>query len=147
VRTPTNHSLQVLRQELYANARAIHSTQGGGENGHLVLVMPPDHYLARTGHAFIVPHPGNQPIHLIGATSAQITETNRQYAASFTEHQRYTNVAQELKKQILLAVERTYFNILADANFGFANVGSHMMLAHVKTSYGRVTPEELEANR
>jgi hypothetical protein len=77
---------------------------------------------------------------------AQITETNRQYAASLTEHQRYTNVAQELKKQIIQPVERTYFNILANADFGFADVGCHMMLAHLKTTYGRITPEELEAN-
>ncbi|MCK7513585.1 MAG: hypothetical protein MZV70_62560 [Desulfobacterales bacterium] len=45
---PTNTSLQLLQQELFANARAIFSTRGGGANGHLALVMPaPDYAHAR----------------------------------------------------------------------------------------------------
>ena len=148
VRAPTNHSLQVLQKELYANARAIHSTRGGGENGHLALIMPAALYLARTGHTFIAPvHPGDQPIHVPGATQHQIAETNRQYVADLVEHTRYMTVAQELKKQVLLAIEKTYLNILADADFGFADVGCNTMLAHLKATYGRITPEELEANR
>lgn len=146
---PTNKTLQLLQQELYANVRAIHSTRGGGENGHLALVMPPDLYLARTGMAFATPiDPGDQPtIHVPGATSAQITETNRQYAASLDKNRRYTTVAHELKKQLLLAVDKTYLYILADADFGFADVSCATMLHHLRSTYGRITPEELERNR
>ncbi|KAI2513564.1 hypothetical protein MHU86_704 [Fragilaria crotonensis] len=82
-----------------------------------------------------------------GATSAQITETNRQYAASLDEHRRYTTVAQELKKQLLLAVDKTYLYILADVDFGFADVSCATMLHHLRSTYGRFTPEELERNR
>lgn len=148
VRAPTNHSLQTLQQELYANARAVHSTRGGGENGHLAIVMPPEAYLARTGHAFVPPiHPGAAPVHGPGATAAQITENVRAYNAALDEHRRYLDVSQELKKQVLLAVEKTYLTILESADFGFADVGCDQMLAHLRTTYGKITPEELEANR
>jgi len=40
VGTPTNSSLKLLTKEVYANARAIPSTCGGGGHGHLGLVMP-----------------------------------------------------------------------------------------------------------
>jgi hypothetical protein len=148
LREPTNKSLQLLQQELYANARAIHSTRGGGNNGHLALIMPDELYFTRTGHAFLAPqHPGDHPVHLPGATQAQITETNRQYAADLVEHTRFTTVGQELKKQILNAVAKTYLHILSDADFGFADVSCTTMLAHLKSTYGKITPEELEANR
>ena len=145
---PNNKSLQILQQEIYANARAIYSTRGGGENGHLALVMPPEVYLARTETQFITPvHPGGAPIHNMHATQAQIAETNRQYNADIDERRRYTLIIQELKKQLLLAVDKTYLYILSDATFGFADVSCARMLTHLHDTYGRITPEELERNR
>lgn len=90
---------------------------------------------------------GDHPIHLQGATQAQITETNKQYAADLVEHTRFTTVGQELMKQILIAVAKTYLSILSDADLGFADVSCATMLAHLKNTYGKITPEELELNR
>jgi hypothetical protein len=146
--TPTNTSLQGLQKQLYANARAIHSTRGGGANGHLALVMPTIKYNARTYNPFIAPiHPGDAPLHLPAATSAQITETNRQFNQDLAEHTRYNTVAEELKKKILLAVPTRYLSILEDTDFGFAVVSSNEMLAHLKATYGIITNEEIESNR
>ena len=36
---PTFETLEQFQRELRANAKAIHSTLGGGANGHLGLVM------------------------------------------------------------------------------------------------------------
>jgi hypothetical protein len=145
---PTNTSLQLLQQELFANARAIFSTRGGGANGHLALVMPAPDYLTRAAHVFTMPiHPGDAPVHLPAATSAQITETNRQYAADLYEHTRVLTIAEELKKQLLQAVHARYLRALADPDFGFADVSPAALLAHLKTTYGVITREELETNR
>ena len=81
-------------------------------------------------------HPGAKPIHGIGATGPQITETNRAYNAALDEHRRYVTVVQELKQQLLLAVDKTYLNVLASADFGFADVGCESILLHLHT--GRV---------
>jgi hypothetical protein len=145
---PNNASLQLLQQELFANARAIHSTRGGGANGHLALVMPAPAYLARTGQVFNVPvHPGDSPIHLAAATSAQITETNRQYTTDLAEHTRFLTVAEELKQQVLLAINPRYLRILADIDFGFADAPCSAILQHLQDTYGMITREELEINR
>ena len=145
---PTNTKLQLFRQELYANARAVHSTRGGGTNGHLALLMTPEAYLARTGHVFVAPiHPGDSPNHGPQPTASQITETNRQFAADLAEHTRYMTVAEEFKRLINNAVAPTYLRTLADDEFGYADVTCCAMLTHLQTTYGVITHDELEINR
>lgn len=145
---PTNTGIQILQRELYTNARSVVSTRGGGVNGHLSLLMNPAAYLARAGTPFEPPmHPGPAPIHAIGATAGQITETNRQYNATLLEHSLYHQVSVELKRQLLAAVQPAYFRALEDADFGFADITPLMLLEHLKSTYGTLTPQDLEFNR
>lgn len=145
---PTNTSIQILQRELFTNARSIVSTRGGGINGHLALLMSPAAYLTRAGIAFIPPqHPGPSPTHATNATAGQITETNRQYAATLLEHALYHQVSIELKKQLLAAIHPAYFCALEDVDFGFADITPLTLLSHLHTTYGSLTPEDLEINR
>jgi len=58
---PTNTTIQLLT-EVYANACAVSSTQGGGSHGHLRLVMPAGKYLISAHASFQLPaHPGLLP--------------------------------------------------------------------------------------
>ena len=84
---PNRVSIDRLIQEIYANAIAIESTRGGGDYGHLALVMTPAAYLTLPNAvAFQEPaHPGPAPVHPAGATAAQITEGNRVYNAAKEE--------------------------------------------------------------
>ena len=110
--------------------------------------MPAADYLARSGQVFILPvHPGPAPVHAPNATNAQITETNRQYAADLTEHSLYRTVNEELKKQILAAIPVLYLALLSDDEMGFADVTCAAMLTHLRTTYGTISQAELEANR
>jgi hypothetical protein len=146
---PANKSLQLLQKQLYANAMAIFSTRGGGENGHLALVMPAVEYNLRTGGTPFEPpiHPGIAPVHGAEPTQYQITETNRAFAAALTEHKLFSTVGAELKKQVLQAVEVRYLTILEDPDMGFADVTVLSMLAHLKTEYGTITNADRELNR
>ena len=145
---PTNASIQALQKELFANAKAIHSTRGGGLNGHLALVMNAAAYLARTGIAFNAPdHPGDAPLHAVGATTAQITETNRAFKHDLAEHDKFITVAEELKQQVILAVPNRYFAILEDREFGYADVPVLTIIEHLRATYAIVAPEEIDANR
>jgi hypothetical protein len=148
ITTPTNSSIQVLQKQLYANARAVPSTRGGGVNGHLALVMAAPAYLARATVAFVAPvHPGNAPVHAVDATQVRITETNRQFLATMAEVKVYLQVKEELKKLILQAVPNLYLQILEDEDFGFADISPLAMLTHLKTTYGTITREEIDRNR
>ena len=145
---PTHTTLQLLQRELYANACTIHSTRGGGAHGHLAIIMPAANYLTRAGQPFDIPiHPGTAPLHPGNPTSAQITETNHQYAASLTEHALYQMTHEELKKQIISAIPNLYLAILSDDEMGFTDVSCSTMLAHLKTTYAMITTDDLEAKR
>jgi hypothetical protein len=78
---------------------------------------------------------------------AQITETNRLYAATLQEHTRYLMVVEELKRQLLSAVQPLYLDALKDVTFGFADITPEAMLTHLKDEYGSIEPDNLEANR
>jgi hypothetical protein len=137
---PSYATLQLLRQELYANARAITSILGGGENGQLFLIMPAAEFNARPlADLFVHPvHPGASPP--AGVTGvAAIAESIRQYKADIELHHKCVTVEEELKKQLLAAIHNRYISILSNKIMG--------LLAHLLGTYGRVTAADLEANR
>ena len=147
---PTEQTVKLLQRELYANARAVPSTRGGGTNGYLGLLMPATKYSARAGVRFPwynVSHPGNLPVHEDDATSASITALDRKYDAQLREYNELTKVKQALKTQLLEAIEPTYLRILSDEEFGFADVSPAFILEHLRTNYSDIEPEELELNR
>ena len=145
---PNNASLKKLKKQIFANARAVHSTRGGGTNGHLACVMTTQAYFLRANVVFEVPqHPGDSPMHTVGMTGNQITEVNRQYAHNLSEFRMYTNTAEALKKQILKAIPNRYITILEDDDFGYADVTSTQMLVHLNYIYGQITADDIENNR
>jgi hypothetical protein len=144
--TPGYSSLQKLQKELYANAQAMHSNAGGGNHGHLALVMPDADFLALGGAAFIVPqHPGILPIHAQGTTGAQITETNRQYDANLAAYMCYKEVQAALCEQILTAVNNTFLVALEHEELGHIAT-PQVMLAHLKEEYGELDATEIKTN-
>ena len=145
---PNAASIQLLTRQLYANARSVHSTRGGGNDGHLALVMGPNEYFLRTGVPFIAPdHPGIQPDHANNATNAQITQANRIYDTNLSDFNTYRSVIAELRQQIIQAVDSIYYNVLEDPVFGYADVTPLQLLQHLTTTYGTRSIDDLEENR
>lgn len=145
---PTVATLRLLKQELTANAVSVHSLRGNGLLGHYALVVDDATYnIATTNIPFIQPaHPGQQPVHPAGATNAQITEVNRQFASDKSEFTLYRNTEAALKKQIIAAVPGTYINQLKHPQLGFANVTTLTILEHLDRTYGTLTVDELATN-
>jgi hypothetical protein len=140
-------SVKLLKQQMNENAMAVQSNRGGGQLGHLSLTLTAADYLARANVAFNPPvHPGDVPIHPVGATAAQITESNRQFLQDQTEFKEYTTVHQALKSLLLVAVKDVFLDTLKDDDVGYANVDLRDMIAHLQTQYGQLTQDELQAN-
>jgi hypothetical protein len=145
---PTSATIKLLQREVFANARAIHSTRGGGANGYLAICMTDAIYLARAGQAFIIPvHPGPQPVHAAAATVAQITATNREWDQELLDFNIYHAVTETIRKQILEAVNPTFYDVLEDDTFGYADVTILNLLTHIQDEYGTMTRTDLESNR
>ena len=142
---PDNVTLKSMTKELYTNACSVYSTRGGGTNGHVTIVMPAAAYLTRTGIAFIIPpHPGPNPIFPVNANIAQRAEVNRAYDKDISEFKLYIKVAEELKKQIIAAVDKTYIKILDDREFGYSDVSCLDIITHLQTTYGTIESEDID---
>ena len=130
---PTNLTIKQLRRKLYANARAIPSTQGGGQHGHLGKIMNAVAYTTLTGTPWTTPpHPGPAPNIPAGATQHQIAKANCAYAAIITKLSILWQVPADLRCMVLDAVEKIYLIELEDNDFGFAEVLALNMLEHLK---------------
>jgi len=128
IRKPMNAALKLLTKEVYANAHAIPSTRGGGQHGHLGIVLLAANYLALTGHAFILlVHPNDMPNFPNPATQFQISEAVQQYNVCLLDLATAYTLWEETKKQILLAINCLYLAALEHDDFGFAsgNCGNH----------------------
>ena len=145
---PTNTTLQLLQRQLYTNARAVDSPRGGGTHGHMAMLLSDAEYIARAGVPFVVPiHPGAAPDAAAGATAAQIAEAIRAYNQAIADVTLYNRLSAALTAQIITAVNASFLSALDDPDFGFSDVTPCAMLAHLRTEYGTMTPEELEHNR
>jgi hypothetical protein len=141
---PTHLTLATLHRELNFHALKQKTHLGGGRHGCLALLLSPAAYLVLANEAFEEPiHPGSNPTHLPGATSAQITEANRAYAVANVQHSTYHTVEQQLKTMLLEAVPSTFVQILEDKQFGYALVSTLKILNHIDTIYREVTTQDL----
>ncbi len=143
---PTSKSLLLLHKEVYANARSVESQQGGGAHGHLGLVMPAAPYLVVGGTAWN--DPVNPGVLALGpaTTSVQIATASTGHATAQITYHTTQAVGSKLKSQLLVAVPNEFLNTLEDPVHGFSDVTAAEMLAHLTTSYGTVTPEDLKEN-
>ena len=129
---PTYTSISTLQCKIYANARAIDSPFGGGQNGHLGVIMDIAAYTAQVGVSFFAPaHPGPTPVHAAGTTGPMITAANRAYDRLVQDYHTYRQTVRELKQQLIAAVNPLYIKTLEDDKFGYANVSPDTILAHL----------------
>jgi hypothetical protein len=60
--------------------------------------------------------------------------------------QRCNNLSAALTLQISMVVNGSFLNALKDPFYGFCDISPWSMLDHLRTEYGTLTSEELEAN-
>jgi hypothetical protein len=144
---PTYASVCKLQKELYANSKAIPSMLGGGQNGHLALIMTKAEYLLISAVTYNEPiHPGAQPAHQGNATSTQMTKANRLYDGRITQVSLHVSAVNALRQQILCAVENMYLMALEHPELWYL-ISPCNMLLHLQDMYGTITPLEIEQNR
>ena len=146
---PTFESIQIAQIQLNANSTSIHSNGGDGEQGHLSLTVTPEEYvLTSTGNVpFIAPiNPPVNPDHAANATVGQISENNRIHLENQKTFRQYHDIDKALRNQLIEAVPAVYITTLSHPQMGFGKVTCLQILTHLKTTYGKITDAELEAN-
>jgi hypothetical protein len=143
-RRPTPSVMRTLRKELYANTRKVRSSLGGGQYGHLGMVMPTEAYLAKAGVAYITPdRPEIPEFHGNGAAVAAAQELYRDQLATYKE---YRDLYDCIHQQILQAVPEEFLGPLIDEDFGLADASPRQMLKHLMDNYGKIKAADLAAN-
>jgi hypothetical protein len=146
---PNYSTLKTIHRQINANAMAIASDRGGGLHGHLPLVIPPAQFNAIPNTAaWVAPvHPGPTPtIDGANPTQHQINDGNKRHKAAIQEFKTAATVEAMLKRQIIAAIPDTFIKILKDEDYGYANVTTLTLLTHLDTTYGTVTPDDLDEN-
>ena len=144
---PTPRTIRLLRQELYANACSVRSTMGGGNHGHLGMLMPNEEYvlISNGGIPYVAPDgPPQVPTYAGTAAVVAIMQANyNQQVKSYEEHQDLSN---HIKAMMLQAIPKVYTGTLAHAQLGYANVTPKTILAHLLSKYGEITERDLADN-
>jgi hypothetical protein len=145
---PTYANLKILQDELKANASSVSSVLGGGHYGHLGLVLAPAQYLLLPNSAPWVAPPAPGPfLPPVGATGPQIAAAKEVWRASEKCFDLYHATSKALVSQVVDAVDPMHIRALVNRATGAYTTDLHLLLAHLFTSYGTVTPQEVEAQK
>ena len=145
---PDYTSLLLLRRELLANAMGIHTTLGGGQNGHIGLLLTPEEYeMEAPGTPFIIPdHPGPAPTPANDTAHAHALAV-RIYDSIIEVRDKAQLVTIGLRAQLLAAIDATFIMDLQHAQFGYARVTLPKFLAHLFDNYGKISQPALNKNQ
>ena len=107
---PSVESIRLLRSELYENAASVQSQYGGGQNGLLSMLMPPDEYATiAPGMPFEMPADGPDIPDLEGEGAE---EMKRLYDLELADYIRALQFKVQIKWLLLQAIPQQYIAIL-----------------------------------
>jgi predicted acyl esterase len=97
---------------------------------------------------YIAPaNPGVHPVHLAGATAAQMTEANHDHQSRTLLFDQYNAVEQALKHQLLAAIPNEFIRPLTNELTQYTTVSVLTILTHLDTRYGHITENQLCTNK
>ncbi len=147
---PDPKSIRRLCKELYDCAAYVDSDAGGGNHGHLGMVMPNATYQALPGigaaNAWVDPVNPNRPVFAAGTPAHQITNDLETFKQEKEDYTIAMTLEANVEKMILEAVPKEYLNALAHPLTGFTGVRARQFVEHLIDTYGTIQADHLEAN-
>jgi hypothetical protein len=140
---PNHTTIELLLNEIYANAAENETTLGGGQNGYLGLIMPTAEYLKVQTDMGITPAiPFIKPTAPTTGDDAITIKRKEQIIVD------YKHMELQLKKQIIAAVKAEFLEPLQQTTTGYKRTKSAKeILAYLVTEYDIITQDDLKANR
>ena len=109
---PTYDTIKTLHDQIKANAASVPSTLGGGNLGHLGLVITPQQYALISNAPFDrPPHPG-QCVIPANSTQAQIQAIKDLHTEQLRIFNEVIGVEAALRQQINEAIENSYLKAI-----------------------------------
>ena len=146
---PTQRSIAILRSEVLANARAIHSDEGDGILGHARIVLTGPEYTAASQGNVDYNTPVKPPpvVHAINATADTMYRSDKTYKEELAIWKLHQNTQKKLLQQLLEAVDDTYTKALKDPLWAYGTTTPLAIINHLKETYGKIKAQDLQENR
>ena len=141
---PTNKTLKRLKQELRANASSVESDLGGGDHGHLGLVLDDPEYAAISATPFAAPpYPATLtiPTTVTQVEALNLREAHREAKRAYYECK---NVEKALQRHIQDAIEDKYLETLVNDDTQLIQDDIPTVLDYLFDLYGKVPSEEVK---
>ena len=140
---PTYETLQVIKNQLKANAASVTSDLGGGANGHLGLICTPVEYATVNVTPYVTPlHPGPLIIP-VGSTQHAATRLREDHHENIRLYRESLDIKMALTKQIVQAIEHKYLNGLRNRVTTTITSTPQDILAYLFSRYGIVEDDYL----
>ena len=131
---PTSHDLTILEKELIAILAGIPTALGGGNFGHVGVIMEAVAYSTMTGGiAFVDPvNPGVYPVGLAANAAATVrARAEAEHKELINQFETFEGVRQGVKDLILEAVDNEFLIEIEHETLGFLNQTPRQMLNHL----------------
>ena len=131
---PKSHDLTILEKELIAILAGIPTALGGGNYGHVGVIMEAAAYSTMTaGIAFTNPtNPGVYPAGLAANAAATVrARAEAEHKELITQFETFEGVRQGVKDLILEAVDNEYLIEIEHETLGYLNQTPRQMLEHL----------------
>ena len=141
---PTTADLITLQREVRANCSTVHTTLGGGHNGHLGLACHPQTYTNVPNSAPYVRPPAPPPLNVQpGATQFQIQQARDEHSERARLFREVLAVERTIVQQIIAALDAKFLKALRDPITNKITRSIPDILTYLFNAYGYVTPTEL----
>jgi hypothetical protein len=140
---PTFPTLTVLKKQLKANSQSVTSDLGGGQFGHLGLVLTDVEYAFISNVPYIRPaHPGTLaiPANTAQHEAIRLAAEHKEAIRLFRET---IDLEKVLKKQIVAAVNKDFLDELRNNATDNITQTVSEVLTHLFATYGQVDPDKL----
>ena len=134
-----------MMQLLYGNTALLSTTLGGGQHGHIDIIMAPQLYktLVNTPYKRL-PDPCITPNHVTGASTAIRKNDFLVHKEERRIYDNHQTMKDALKSIIINAVDEVYIGKLRNKHTGYLGITARDLLDHLLDRYGKITPADVK---
>jgi hypothetical protein len=140
---PTFDTLHQLNQEIKSNAISVHANLGGGQHGHLGLVVSPDAYALLSDHQYVRPGLPDELVIPANATRHQQDHLERTHKEDLRLFHEVRGVERAITQQIVSAVSPQYISAMRNRTTGQFQGTLFQLIQYLLTVYGKISPSQL----
>ena len=139
--------VQLLQQEILANACSIPSTLGGGRHGHGGIACSVPNYASISDVCYDRPKQPSPVEHGDKATAPQIAETNRIHNAELEKFHEANHIERTLLNQLLETLGKDVLAPVINPTTGLFEVNIPDLFDYLFTTYGNITARSIAKAR